>query len=172
MSLVMQVIGMHRMKYGIPEILRSLDSVYECTTKQIARIIAESEMTYERPGEVLIVIPSIMNYDGIFLKEKMIMKKFEYTRVLNKHRLECVKSGEFVIGIKAKVGNMLLQKVGQQVSFEDICQKVYQSKADGFMIRCIDVHVVYLRVFFRAAGYEIKRESKKGLTIQKIKKDE
>lgn len=94
------------------------------------------------------------------------MKEFNFYGTASKCSLTHVATEKKLTGIRAKIAFVLVAQIGEPVSIREISEATYsESTPDYYMIRSIDVHLTYVRRFFKDLGYESTRVRNEGITL-------
>lgn len=97
------------------------------------------------------------------------MKKFNFYKNGKKCSLTHIESENKITGIRARIAFLLSTQIGAIVAVEKITAVTHnESHPDYYMIRSMDVHLLYVKSFFKECGYDFLRVRNKGITITKI----
>ena len=97
------------------------------------------------------------------------MKKFNFYENGKKCSLTHIESENKITGIRARIAFLLCTQVGTIVAVEKITAVTHnESHPDYYMIRSMDVHLIYVKKFFNECSYDFLRVRNEGITITKI----
>ena len=97
------------------------------------------------------------------------MKKFNFYENGKKCSLTHIESENKITGIRARIAFLLGAQIGTIVAVEKITAVTHnESHPDYYMIRSMDVHLIYVKKFFNECGYNFSRVRNEGITITKI----
>lgn len=97
------------------------------------------------------------------------MKEFNFYETASKCSLTHVATEKKLTGIRAKIAFLLGTQVGTIITVEKITAVTHnEPHPDYYMIRSMDVHLLYVKSFFKECGYNFSRVRNEGITITKI----
>ena len=94
------------------------------------------------------------------------MKEFNFYENGKKCSLTHIETKVKITGIRARIAFLLCTQVGTIVTVEKITAVTHnESHPDYYMIRSMDVHLTYVKVFFKECGYNFSRVRNVGVIV-------
>lgn len=94
------------------------------------------------------------------------MKKFNFYENGTKCSITYIETGNKITGIRARIALLLGSQIGKTISFSNISATVYNKPfLDFYQTRSLDVHLLYVKKFFKECGYDFSRVRNVGVTV-------